>query len=98
MPRIIVAVLAIVVATTAGAQETGAELEPERSIGAAAYIRGLLDDDRYDPRDRERALNGARQLDQHWRSTIFDGRRTRATRGTGLRLPVIPDQPRPAAE
>lgn len=55
---------------------------------AAEYIRGLLANDPYDPRIRERALNGAGPATgPYWRSTIFDGRRTRSTYGTGLRIP-----------
>lgn len=91
MPRIIIVAMLVLAAGSAGAQE----LKPERGIDAAEYIKGLLAAERYDPRHRERALNGAREIDPHWRSTIFDGRRTRSTRGTGLRLPTLPE---PAAE
>ena len=89
---------AVVIASTLGAAaggaaalETEAPLDRLGRMDAVDYIRGLLDSDGYDPRDRERALNGAPiASDQHWRSSIFDGRRTRATRGTGLRLPDLP--------
>lgn len=92
MPRPMLALLAaaLLAAGSAAAQEADAPLDRIGRIDAAEYIRGLLANDRHDPRDRERALNGAQQFDQHWRSSIFDGRRTRATRGTGLRLPDLP--------
>ena len=71
---------------------TGEPLDRIGRVDAVEYMRGLIENDRYDPRDRERALNGARDLGSHWQSSIFDGRRTRATRGTGLRLPdILPD-------
>lgn len=54
---------------------------------ALSYIQGLLADDNYDPRDRKRALNGVDPVNPFWRPSIFDGRRTRATQGTGLHLP-----------
>ncbi len=85
-----IALLGILAAGGAVAQEEDGPLDRVGRIDAAEYIRSLLESDQYDPRDRERALNGARQLDTHWRSSIFDGRRTRATRGTGLRLPDMP--------
>ena len=91
------AAIAIVAATTAGAAAQQAASPPDGGgFNAAAYIRGLIENDRYDPRDRERAINGGHvAADPHWRSSIFDGRRTRATRSTGLRLP---DLPRPDGE
>ena len=96
MPRRTLASIAILGTLAAGgaaAQEADGALDRVGRIDAAEYIRSLLENDQYDPRDRERALNGARQLDQqHWRSSIFDGRRTRATRGTGLRLPDLTDR------
>ncbi len=78
-------------AGAAAAQEaTPGAAEPVDRVGridAVEYMRGLLANDRYDPRDRERALNGAPELGEHWRSSVFDGRRTRETYGTGLHLP-----------
>ena len=85
----LLAIFAVLAAGGAAAQESGEPADEGGRINAAEYIRGLLQNDSYDPRDRERALNGAHQLESHWRSSIFDGRRTRATRGTGLRLPDL---------
>lgn len=84
--------LFVLAATGAAAQQPASPAESPGRFDAAAYIRGVLANDAYDPRDRERALNGARALDAstHYRSTVFDGRRTRATHGTGLRLPALP--------
>lgn len=97
MPRRIPALTlaaALLAATGGAAIAQQAEEPPTGRLGqvdAVDYIRGLLANDRYDPADRERALNGAPMAgDAHWRSSIFDGRRTRATRGTGLRLPDLP--------
>lgn len=84
------AILAALVGTPAAAQTEQAPGDRVGRVNAAEYIRGLLNNERYDPRDRDRALNGAPDLGQHWRSSIFDGRRTRATRSTGLRLPDLP--------
>ena len=54
----------------------------------------MLANDQYDPQDRERARNYAPEIEagEHWRSSIFDGRRTRATHGTGIRLPDLVDR------
>lgn len=85
-----IALLAAAATTGAAAQEATTPPDSSR-LSAVEYIRGLIENDRYDPRDRERALNGGSEAtDAHWRSSIFDGRRTRATRSTGLRLPAIP--------
>jgi hypothetical protein len=100
MPRIAFAAsLALLVAVvTAGPPASGQEnrgpLEQIGDIDAAEYIRGVLANDQYDPRDGERARNYAPEIEagEHWRSSIFDGRRTRATRGTGLQLPDVPDR------
>ena len=93
MPRIALAAsLALALAATAATgQESRGPLERIGDIDAAEYIRGLLANDSYDPRDRERARNYAPEIEagEHWRSSIFDGRRTRATRGTGIRLPDL---------
>jgi hypothetical protein len=96
MPRrsfALIAALGILAAGGVAAQEEDGPLDRVGQIDASEYIRSLLQNDQYDPRDRERALNGARQIDPHWRSSIFDGRRTRATRGTGLRVPDLPQEP-----
>ena len=78
----------------ASAQERQGSLEQIGDIDAAEYIRGLLDNDRYDPQDVERARNYQPEIEagEHWRSSIFDGRRTRATRGTGIRPPDLIDR------
>jgi hypothetical protein len=100
MPRILLAAplallaaaaLAAAAAGLASAQENRGPLQQIGEIDAAEYIRGVLSNDRYDPEDRERARNYAPEIEagEHWRSSIFDGRRTRATRGTGIRLPDI---------
>ncbi len=98
MPRLRLAVpLAILVAAASlaagpsSAQETRGPLQQIGDIDAAEYIRGVLANDRYDPRDRERARNYAPELEAgtHWRSSIFDGQRTRATHGTGINLPNL---------
>lgn len=89
------AALALIAAATTGAAAQEAAMPEKGRLDAVEYIRGLIRNDSYDPRDRERALNGGREAaEAHWRSSIFDGRRTRATRGTGLRLPDLlrPDQ------
>lgn len=97
MPCRPLAALAVVLVAAAGsvpgasAQEADGALDRVGQVDAVDYIRGLLENDQYDPRDRERARNGAPLAgDEHWRSSIFDGRRTRATQGTGLRLPDLP--------
>jgi hypothetical protein len=95
MPRLAVALLLAVsataapVAASAQEEESGA-LDRIGRIDAAEYIRGILANDDYDPRDRERARNYQPEFEAgtHWRSSIFDGQRTRATRGTGLQIPV----------
>jgi hypothetical protein len=75
----------------AAAQENQGTLRQIGEINAAEYIRGVLANDQYDPRDRERARNYQPELEAgtHWRSSIHDGQRTRATRGTGIRLPDL---------
>lgn len=99
MPRIVLAfslacMITATIATGASAQESRGALEQVGEINAAEYIRGILANDRYDPQDRERARNYQPEIEagEHWRSSIFDGRRTRATRGTGLQLPNLPDR------
>jgi hypothetical protein len=98
MSRIALAAsLALLIATAAAgasAQEDRGPLQQIGDIDAAEYIRGVLANDRYDPQDRERARNYQPEIEagEHWRSSIFDGRRTRATRGTGLRLPDLTDR------
>lgn len=98
MPRLfLVAPLAVLVAAAslapgaARAQEDRGPLEQIGEINAAEYIRGVLANDQYDPQDEERARNYQPELEagEHWRSSIFDGQRTRATRGTGIRLPDL---------
>ena len=99
MPRILLAApLALLVAAaapfaagSAAAQENRGPLERIGDIDAAEYIRGVLANDQYDPEDRERARNYQPELEAgtHWRSSIHDGQRTRATRGTGIRLPDL---------
>ena len=96
------AIVIVAAASTGAAAQTAAPAAPPTPLAAAAlpeasrpsaveYLRSLIENDRYDPRDRERAINGGHEAaDAHWRSSIFDGRRTRATRSTGLRLPVLP--------
>lgn len=95
MPRIhlAAALLGAMIASTAAAQdEQRGPLQQIGQINAAEYIRGVLANDQFDPRDRERARNYAPDFEagQHWRSSIFDGRRSRATPGTGLTLPNFP--------
>jgi hypothetical protein len=96
MPRIALAasLACLMLASAATAQEDRGPLEQIGDIDAAEYIRGILANDRYDPRDRERARNYAPEIEasEHWRSSIFDGQRTRATRGTGIRLPDLSDR------
>ena len=101
MPSRRIAVLAVAAVLgasgTAAAQEATpgtaplpGTAEPVDRIGrvdAVEYMRGLLANEPYDPRYRERALNGAPELGEHWRSSVFDGRRTRETYGTGLHVP-----------
>jgi hypothetical protein len=99
MPRLVLAApLALLVAAAAyfaaglaSAQEDRGALEQIGDIDAAEYIRGVLANEPYDPQDRERARNYQPELEagEHWRSSIFDGQRTRATRGTGIRLPDL---------
>lgn len=89
--RILISLFVLAAFPAGGAAAQDGTLERAGEVDAAEYIRELLTSDNYDPRDRQRALNGARQLDSHWRSSIFDGRRTRATHGTGLRLPDLSD-------
>jgi hypothetical protein len=66
--------------------------ESEGGVNAVEWIRNALANPDYDPQDRARARNYAPELEgsTHWRSSIFDGRRSRATTGTGLRLPNFP--------
>ena len=73
------------------AQESRGPLRQIGQIDAAEYIRGVLANDQYDPQDRERARNYQPEIEAgtHWRSSIFDGQRTRATRGTGIRVPDL---------
>lgn len=101
MPRIILAtslaLLVAVAAVTAVPAQESDERGPLKQIGnidASEYIRGVLANDRYDPGDRARARNYQPELEasEHWRSSIFDGRRSRATQGTGLTLPDLPDR------
>jgi hypothetical protein len=77
-------------ATPAPAEQ--AAPEPDGEVSAVDWIRGALANQRYDPQDRARARNYAPEFEAgtHWRSSIFDGRRSRATSGTGLRLPNFP--------
>jgi hypothetical protein len=94
MPRLALALVLIAVAGGATAQEDRSVLETIGDIDAADYIRGVLANDRYDPRDRQSALGDSdiTSVTPHWRSTIFDGRRTRSTRGTGIQLPDLIDR------
>lgn len=96
MPRILVAACLAFLAAAgfASAQEDRGPLQQIGEIDAAEYIRGVLANDDYDPRDRERARNYAPEVEAgtHWRSSIFDGRRTRATHGTGITLPDLVDR------
>ena len=96
MPRTAIAasltfLIAATMAAGALAQDSRTPLEQIGDIDAAEYIRGILANDPYDPRARQRARNYAPEVEAgtHWRSSIFDGRRTRATRGTGLQLPDL---------
>ncbi len=100
MPRIIatlVALLAALAVPAAAAAQDSESRGPLKQIGdidASEYIRGVLANDSYDPRDRARARNYQPEFEAstHWRSSIFDGRRTRATQGTGLTLPDLPER------
>lgn len=99
MSRRLLAAIAVLLLATAGngpraaAQEAEGPLDRVGRVNAVDYIRGLLENEQYDPRHGERARNGAPLAgDEHWRSSIFDGRRTRATQGTGLRLPDLPQR------
>ena len=98
MPRTALAALALLLAAAAAppafGQETRGPLEQIGEINAAEYIRGILANGPYNPQERQRARNYQPEIEagEHWRSSIFDGRRTRATRGTGLQLPNLPDR------
>ncbi len=76
----------------AAAQQTTPGPEQGGQVNAVDWIRGALANQQYDPQDRARARNYAPEIEAgtHWRSSIFDGRRSRATTGTGLRLPNLP--------
>ena len=92
MPRIALAMTVLLAAAApAFGQETRGPLQQVGEINAAEYIRGILANDPYNPQERERARNYQPEIEagEHWRSSIFDGRRTRATRGTGLQLPDL---------
>jgi hypothetical protein len=79
------------VPATAPATQAAAPEQPGQ-VNAVDWIRGALANEQYDPQDRARARNYAPEIEAgtHWRSSIFDGRRSRATSGTGLRLPNLP--------
>ncbi len=66
--------------------------EQRGEVNAVDWIRGALANQQYDPQDRARARNYGPEIEAgtHWRSSIFDGRRSRATTGTGLVLPNLP--------
>ena len=93
MPRIALAasIVFLMLASAASGQDNRGPLEQVGEIDAAEYIRGILANDPYNPQERERARNYQPEIEagEHWRSSIFDGRRTRATRGTGLQLPDL---------